>query len=96
MRMVRRVNSTSNGCAHARAEEARLHPRARAALEARRDLRGGPAARRRRVDADDPVPLADARLLGRRVGIDLADHDRAFVILDQHADATVEAAGGAC
>ena len=79
---------------HAGALEARLHLGPWGALEAAGDLVDAPTARGLRVDADDAVTLADASLLGGSVRIDLADHDGPFVVLDQHADATVEAAGG--
>ena len=75
------------------AGEARLDARARRALQSARDLIHLPPARARGVDTDDAVAFTDAGFFGRRVGVDLGDHDRALLILDQHADAAVEPTG---
>jgi hypothetical protein len=94
MRMVRRVNSTSNGWAtpgrwkraFTRVPGTPLRP-----LETW-------SMRHPRVDCvSTPTMRSPSRMPASsagRVRIDLADHDGPFVVLDQHADAAVEAAGG--
>ena len=52
-----------------------------------------PAARGGRVDADDVIAFGHARLLRRRVIEHAHDDDRAFLLLDLHADAAVLAGG---
>ena len=92
--MTRRVNVAVIGSVHPGRANLAVTLVPGSPFSSGRHLVDAPSARAGGVDLDDLVALVDSRLFRRRVRVDLGDDDAAFLLLDEHAHAAVEAAGG--